>query len=269
MQPTKAKIYKTDSIGDTLWTTFQDSIFYSSLLAYDEYTFYALGYISDFYPGHGVLTKFNEDGEILNEYNILTSLSDQEKISRMIKTNDDNILIMYNSQEGEIHKISPDGELIWSRNYLTDSGYIDYIAINDKKGFQLPNNDYVYGGTIDRQQLYPELVLLRVDEEGFVSSSDYQIPPADHNLFNYPNPFNPSTTVTFLIKTDAEIELAIYNLRGQRVKTLVRNHYAKGSHSINWDGTNIDNCSVSSGIYLIKLIIDNSTVITSKGLLIK
>jgi len=70
---------------------------------------------------------------------------------------------------------------------------------------------------------------------------------------NYPNPFNPSTTIAFSIPNQAATKLTVYNLKGQKVKEILSSDLAKGHHKVVWDGKDSNNRSVSSGIYLIKL----------------
>ncbi len=86
---------------------------------------------------------------------------------------------------------------------------------------------------------------------------------------NYPNPFNPTTTISFSILNNSNVELSIYNIKGQKVKILTNNHYEKGSHTIIWNGTNQNNQPVSSGIYLYKLNVDSRTEAVKKCLLLK
>ena len=71
---------------------------------------------------------------------------------------------------------------------------------------------------------------------------------------NFPNPFNPDTSIHFTIAEDMEkTELSVYNLKGQKVKTLINTQLSAGRHSVVWSGTNDSNQSVSSGVYLYKL----------------
>lgn len=72
-------------------------------------------------------------------------------------------------------------------------------------------------------------------------------------LSNYPNPFNPSTTISFSIPDENRINLTIYNLKGQKVKTLVNDNLDKGNHSVVWNGKDLNNKPVCSGIYLYKI----------------
>ena len=67
---------------------------------------------------------------------------------------------------------------------------------------------------------------------------------------NYPNPFNPTTTIEFSLRQTQNVKFAIYNIMGQRIKTLVDKKYSAGNHRIQWNGTNNLGNKISSGVYL-------------------
>ena len=96
-----------------------------------------------------------------------------------------------------------------------------------------------------------------------------EIIPNKMELSNYPNPFNPTTTIEFSIQNDSKIELSVYNIKGQKVKTLINNHLEKGNHSIIWSGNDESGRSMSSGIYNYKLIVKGKTEAVKKCLLLK
>ena len=86
---------------------------------------------------------------------------------------------------------------------------------------------------------------------------------------NYPNPFNPITTISFSISDiPSLVNIEIYNLKGQKVKTLVNEQLAAGQHSITWNGENDSNKSVSSGIYFYKMKA-GKYVVSKKMILLK
>jgi len=87
---------------------------------------------------------------------------------------------------------------------------------------------------------------------------------------NYPNPFNPTTTIYYSLSSinTNNSEVGIYNLKGQKVKTL-KITQSGGEGSVTWNGTDSNLQSVSSGIYLYKLIVDGKTVAMKKCLLLK
>ena len=67
---------------------------------------------------------------------------------------------------------------------------------------------------------------------------------------NYPNPFNPTTTIEYGIPKASYVTLKIYNLLGQEIKTLVNEQINSGKHSVIWNGTDNNGNKVNSGIYI-------------------
>ncbi len=70
---------------------------------------------------------------------------------------------------------------------------------------------------------------------------------------NYPNPFNPETLISYTVPHQANIKLIIYNVLGQRVKTLVNTQITAGTHSVIWNGLSEQGVPVSSGLYIMHL----------------
>ncbi|MFA7546949.1 MAG: chitobiase/beta-hexosaminidase C-terminal domain-containing protein [Candidatus Cloacimonadaceae bacterium] len=70
---------------------------------------------------------------------------------------------------------------------------------------------------------------------------------------NWPNPFNPSTTIAFELKEAANASLEIYNLKGQKVRSLANAHYQAGAHKVVWDGCDDAGRVLSSGVYWVKM----------------
>jgi hypothetical protein len=85
---------------------------------------------------------------------------------------------------------------------------------------------------------------------------------------NYPNPFNPVTTISFNLKEAGEIDLDIYNLKGQKVTTLAHGDYPSGSHCVVWNGTDANGMKVTSGVYFYRLQAGTYTY-TKKMILMK
>ena len=105
----------------------------------------------------------------------------------------------------------------------------------------------------------------------FNLSSENLLNTNDIQLTNYPNPFNPTTTITFELNTESikNTELEIYNLKGQKVKSfLINPSTTQPINSIIWNGTDDNDQPVSSGIYFIKLKNGNSEA-TKKIMLMK
>ena len=86
---------------------------------------------------------------------------------------------------------------------------------------------------------------------------------------NYPNPFNPTTTIKFSTTNSNELtRIEIYNLKGQKVKQLVNAQLSAGEHSVIWNGTDDNGKAVSSGVYFYKLKTDKKEI-SKKMLLLK
>ena len=87
---------------------------------------------------------------------------------------------------------------------------------------------------------------------------------------NYPNPFNPSTTIRFSLNNSGAqfVQLKIFNIFGEEVKTLLAKNLPAGSYDVVWDGTDNRQRPVASGIYLYQLI-NGKQRITRKMTLLK
>lgn len=86
---------------------------------------------------------------------------------------------------------------------------------------------------------------------------------------NYPNPFNPSTTIHFSLAEKAPITVEVYNVLGRKISTLVNNQVlTAGEKYIGWNGRNDGGTAVASGIYLYKIVSGNSSVV-KKMVLVK
>jgi hypothetical protein len=83
-----------------------------------------------------------------------------------------------------------------------------------------------------------------------VESSNGDIPDTFTLFANYPNPFNLSTNICYSLPTSADIRLNIYNLQGEKVRTLINQHQSAGTFEISWNGRNDNNVRVASGIYI-------------------
>ena len=87
-------------------------------------------------------------------------------------------------------------------------------------------------------------------------------PKSPFILRNYPNPFNPSTTIRYGLPEEANVSLVIYDVRGQVVQTLKSEHQSAGWYDVVWNGQTADGKTISTGIYFARLVAgDHSQVI--------
>ena len=100
--------------------------------------------------------------------------------------------------------------------------------------------------------------------ESVLNLDDNILIPKEHKLLSaYPNPFNPSVNIPFELANQAHVVLNIYDLKGQKVETLINEIISKGSHEINWNAK-----TLASGVYVCVLESDG-WMSTSKLILIK
>ncbi len=99
-------------------------------------------------------------------------------------------------------------------------------------------------------------IITDIDEDSFL--------PNEYKLFNnYPNPFNPSTTIKYQLKKRGNVTLILYNSLGKRIRTLVNDNKEAGVYSVNFNASNI-----SSGVYFYRLI-SEKFVETKRMILLK
>jgi len=85
---------------------------------------------------------------------------------------------------------------------------------------------------------------------------------------NYPNPFNPTTNIRFQIPAVGNVQLAVYDMLGNKIKTIVNETRSAGAYDVQWDGTNEMGINVATGVYFYKLNTKNN-VATKKMMFIK
>ena len=102
---------------------------------------------------------------------------------------------------------------------------------------------------------------------GSVNAGNNVVTLGTHLGANYPNPFNPETTIYFTVEDAENAEIVIYNLKGQKVKTLVNEKLDAGSHQVAWNGKDNSGKNASSGVYFYRLKSGNYTSTKKMNLL--
>ena len=91
-------------------------------------------------------------------------------------------------------------------------------------------------------------------ESSFFSPVQMTVPPADFALGNnYPNPFNPETSISYQLPEACHVRIKVYSLLGREIATLVDSPMQASEHTVTWDGTDARGLTVSSGIYFIRM----------------
>jgi hypothetical protein len=123
-------------------------------------------------------------------------------------------------------------------------------------------NDHHYGSSIHEIFYSPSgcdivytAIDLHIQNKQIVSENETVVVDSQRVLLsqNYPNPFNPSTTIDFTLPSAGKVNVSVYNIKGQLVKTLVDGFLIEGSHSAVWNGIDSLHRPVSSGIYFYRI----------------
>lgn len=111
------------------------------------------------------------------------------------------------------------------------------------------NHSLYFGGYVDNIKVwnYP------IDLVGIEPVGEPGIPERVELFQNFPNPFNPATEIQFQVNKSQTVNLAVFDMLGRKVKTLVNENVAAGKYKVTWDGTNQANQPVASGIYFYRL----------------
>ena len=145
---------------------------------------------------------------------------------------------------------------IWADTVLHAPPYaleVDTRALNDDGYFLLVTAFSADGDS--NQVRFPHII----DNTGpsfptSVADNPPSLPDRFRLFQNYPNPFNPETTIRYRLATPGPVELAIFDIRGRRVRTLVRAKQRTGAHTVNWDGRDAKGRAVASGVYVYRLV---------------
>jgi flagellar hook assembly protein FlgD len=88
-------------------------------------------------------------------------------------------------------------------------------------------------------------------------------------LPNTPNPFNPSTTIAYELARDSHARLDVFDARGAHLRTLSDGFERAGLHRVEWNGTDLRDTPLASGVYFYRLTVDGRAVETRKMALLK
>ncbi len=150
-----------------------------------------------------------------------------------------------------VEKTSP------TQNYLVEFNTIDNISCIEMAGItELEGTEEVlklkFKKKTEKYTINLNSVCLN-DIKIAVSSGEPAIPYEYKLHQNFPNPFNPVTTIKYDLPENSRIKLTIYNILGQEIKTLINERKQAGFHRLKWDGTGRNGIQVSSGMYIYRI----------------
>ncbi|OQY37948.1 MAG: hypothetical protein B6226_04350 [Candidatus Cloacimonetes bacterium 4572_65] len=156
--------------------------------------------------------------------------------------------ISINYTFNNIYRFKYEGDFI-------ENGFID-IPLEADLNLALPDDlsgsvdFYIVGVQANGTESEPSNIITL----DFVSNGDTNIEEVNFLGTNYPNPFNPETTISYNVaKDNQKVEIVVYNIIGQKVKTLVNSAKQSGEHTVVWNGRNEQGNQVGSGIFFYKI----------------
>jgi len=158
--------------------------------------------------------------------------------------------------------ISPDNGYTWSSNHILQQWVAGDEITNTAQNAELTISGY--SGLV-RIGFYAQSLVANEDVELFLDNLEIRtdgvfvegeenVVAASKLIGNYPNPFNPTTTIKFSnADAAAKVELVVFNMKGEKVRTLMNTTLPAGDHFVTWNGKDDYNRNVASGIYLYKM----------------
>ena len=143
------------------------------------------------------------------------------------------------SLDGGIWKSADGGDSWIAQKSITTKSLNSVFFVDPEIGWAVGD-----GGTIIHRIM---------DATSDITNTDTSIP--EHNFLhqNYPNPFNPTTNIRYDLPNSAQVNLAIYTLLGEKVRTLVAGQQPAGAHTVQWDGRDEAGAQVASGVYFYQI----------------
>jgi len=255
--PYNVFLIKTDSLGDTLWTKHYggigEDVGYSITTAPDGG--YVIAGMSTSYSGwyDVYLIKTDETGDTLWTRAYGGTVWSEEWGYSVICASDGGFVIAgktdsygHGGEDVWLIKVDDHGEVYWAKTFGgPDMDYGTSVAPADDGGYILAGVTSSYGEGIC------DIYLIKTDslgKTGVKESNGTLIPRKALLSQNFPNPFNSTTQIRYYLPRDSYIKLAVYNILGQKVTTLINGKELAGDKVVLWDAR-----GVASGIYFYRL----------------
>ena len=193
-----------------------------------------------------ISTQFGDDVDVYR-YDLMpgdTLVAETSPVDGALWPRDSDMYMELYDATGTLIDENDDGGFDWHSRieYIAEAAEAVYVLVRSQD----------LGGATDRDPARGEYVLTVTKMDGtpvtITDVEDIEAPNTFELSQNYPNPFNPTTTIAYAIPESAEVELAVYNLLGQRVSTLVSSFQAAGSYQVSFDATGL-----ASGMYLYRI----------------
>ena len=252
-------VIKTNSVGDSLWTRIIDTSIHDHATCITENSDNGNIFISgySFNPDYGILVLLSNDGEII----WINTSSIVGLYPNAVLYSSDNKYVV---GAYEMYCIDENCSLIWDSESkpvgndkyikILDDNYIVFTGLHN-----LPYNNHIVS-------------LSKANAEGnivSIDSSNFNPSIQSYLIENRPNPFTLKTSISFLIPNVSDVEISIYNIKGQKVKIITNQICQKGLHQVVWNGDDASGNNVAAGVYFYKLKVNGKTEAVNKCVVLK
>jgi len=264
-------IIKLDTNGNILWNKrYPQCKGIFSIASNSSNTFIACGQAEA--TGYLYCQKFDSSGTVIWNRNYRSDkLAEGVGYLRIIKNRNNNFALgtPNGNNFGRLLIIDSLGHILSSKFYYYPPNF--YISQNNMNN--TTDSGYIVSGSLDSNNIYDNSVsgtkridalIFKIDKNGnTVSIKNNNSQPHQFKLSqNFPNPFNPTTTIPFSIFKNSFVKLKVFDITGKVIKTLVNNYKQAGSYNVTFDASNLP-----SGVYHYKISSDENTSVKRMVLL--
>ncbi len=252
--PGTVDIYKrsTPGIGDfsKLTTGYADGFLSATVSSFSEF----------------ILGSDDEDNSLPVELQDFNAVPGNSKVTLNWSTESETENLGFNIYRG----VNKNGEFLMlnaelipghgSTSEMQEYTYIDRNVVNGVTYFyKLEDVDYA-----GKTELHNKVVSAApTSKESDTNINEFRLYPC------YPNPFNPSTNIRIALHEPAPVKLQVYNLNGKLISTLLNTSLGAGEYNFTWNATDFRGTDVASGVYFIRMVIENQSTSLQKVLLVR
>jgi hypothetical protein len=156
-------------------------------------------------------------------------------------------------------RIAQHGDSVWTQTYdRVRDGWSGGLMLTESGGY------WICGTIVDQSSGRSDFYVVMTDSDILEVGDPSIIPPSSFVLSIYPNPFNPTTTISFTLDNPEQVKLVVYDLNGREVQTLVDGQITRGEHQYHFDGGDLP-----SGLYFARMQTASGMTKTAKLALVK
>jgi len=246
-----------------LWNTLLDSndlrLYLSNEKRDPENIFPGFNFVKDsLYSDFNLKINVRTDEDLaqntLADYSIVFGYQDEKNYNQLlVKHTTSKLFNVTNGQSTDIVRVTtkgiPDEKYHQLSLNLSDDQIlvmIDDEVFLETSSFRLPQEGKIGFGSAKYSMFFDDVEIIR---KGSTTSADHEVMTDQFRVWqNYPNPFNPSTNIKFALPMNENVKIEIYNILGQKLKTLVNESMPKGYHEVKFNGHNL-----MTGVYFCKI----------------